>query len=62
MFCNHGFGYNQEKGACQANDTFNCSASEKFFIFNKLMKEESRRKWPEVKKSASSRKPSVASQ
>lgn len=50
LFCNEGFGYNQEKGACQANGNFNCLASEKYFIFNKQMKEDSRRKWTEVKK------------
>lgn len=53
MFCPSGQGYNQEKGACQELGTFDCKATEKFYIYNKLTKEDGRRKWPKEKKASS---------
>ena len=50
MFCKQGQAYNQENGTCQDIDSFDCGQSEKYYLYNKLTKEDGRRKWPSQKK------------
>lgn len=46
MFCKDGQAYQQEKGVCAPQGGFDCAASSKFFVLNKLASEDGRRKWP----------------